>query len=355
MLSAAVLGSNLASNPALAGLFGGQYAGGLPGGQQGVQPPQQFISGGGFGQMQPINSPQGGFQNYNPFVGSKVPGYQQSFQQGAGQPKVFTPSGGGGDLLGSFAPQGFLQAGQAIPGQIRSNVTQTYRPFQFKMPEVNFQAPEAFQFKQVNPIDVGDIYSPQMNMAARAINEQFGRSRDDIVSQLNKQGLFSTGATTRAVGDLIDQRDRNLANSSDQFALQQAQQGLSEAQQARGLDFQRQQAQAAELFRQQGVSDQQAQFLANLAMQNQQNQFQAFNTADQLRLAQQQAAFQQTLAGRQQATAEEQLANFFRRQPLEDLFRLYGAQTGQIGATEGSSGVLGALGSIGGALAGAFI
>jgi Amino acid permeases len=129
----------------------------------------------------------------------------------------------------------------------------------------------------------------------------------------------------------------------------------------------RQIQQAAEIFRQQGASDEQAMYLAqqNVNLQNaqsganqtafganlgaQQQQYGQGLSSAELRLHQQAQQYQQALQGRQQATMEEQLANLFRRQPLEDLFRLWQQQAGPTGPTQGSSGVMGILGPLLGA------
>ena len=85
-------------------------------------------------------------------------------------------------------------------------------------------------------------------------------------------------------------------------------------------------------------------FQTNLGAQQQ--QFQQGMDRSGLSLQQQNQYWNQMLAGRQQATAEEQLANLMRRQPLEDLMKMYGMQTGTIGPTEGSAGIMGVLGPL---------
>lgn len=328
---------------------------------------------------------------------------------------------------------GFYNAGQTIPGQIQSNIISTgvgpsltsnttplnfgkdltptinpetqYQNFQFKAPNVQFAQRSPYQISPINNVNVSDTYNPQYQMARRDILDQSKISQEQQLSDLNRRGLLTTGGATRALDLQRQEQDRKLANLASQYSIEQGRAQLQEDQLQRQMEMQRQIEQAAELFRQQGASDAQAQFLANQnfnvqnaqAAQNlagyqanlgtQQQRFEQglssrnlSNAERQLQLAQQGQAFQQNLSGRQQtaaerqlqlaqlsqqfqqnlsgrqqATAEEQLANFFRRQPIEDLFKMWQQQAGPTGGTQGSPGILGALGPIAGAVAGNLI
>lgn len=351
LLSNAVMGQMMAANPSLMGAMG-------VGGQAGKT---------GYGSANPFGyGGKGGISNAVASIGN----------------------------INAFKPQGFQQAGQAIAGQIMPNTTfsqpqnttsasMKYNPYQFQMPNVNFQQRNPYQFQgydmpEIQGVNVGDMFTPNMNLATRAIEDQRGKSYEQMLSDMNSRGMLTSGAATKANFLNNQEFDRQLANSGDQFAIAQTQAQLQEDQMRRQMeqqrqtqmatmDQQRQIEQAAEIFRQQGASDEQARFLAEqgLNVQGQQaaqnlsgfqanlgSQEQAYQQAlarATLGMQQQGQAFDQRLAGRQQGTAEEQLANLMRRQPLEDLFKLYGMQTGMIGPTEGSSGIMGIFGPLFGA------
>lgn len=366
---------------------------------------------------------------------SPAQSFQQPFGQGQmlGQPQLL---GNSGTQASNFAPQGFTQAGQAINGQLMPNTTfalpsqtttaynrlpqtttspfsrlpqlttpssQSYSPYQFDDPGANFSQRSPFNFQESSRINVGDTYSPQMDLARRQIEENSRRSLEQQMADLNARGMLTTGAGNRATMLNLQESGRQLADLSSQYSLDQARAQLQEDQLRRQMEQQRQVSQAEEIFRQQGATDQQAQFLAqqNLNLQNAQagQNLSAFNTnlgAQQqaygqdlsnynARLAAQQQAygqglsnynaalsgqqqafgqdlsrsqllgqlqnqqFNQALQGRQQGTAEEQLANLMRRQPLEDLFRLWGPQAQPTGGTPGSQGAMPLLGSLLGA------
>ncbi|MBP9706766.1 MAG: hypothetical protein KBD78_03930 [Oligoflexales bacterium] len=395
--------------------------------------------------------------------------YGGSFSN-AGQPQRGQGGKGGSSNAEAFSPQGFTQAGQYIPGQIASNTTfnlpaQTtasynqlpqltttqfnnrlpqitttqfnnripqittpsylnYSPYQFNDPGAQFVQRGAYQFQETPRVNVGDIYSPQMDLARRQIEETTRRSLEQQMADLNARGMLTTGAGNRATASTLQESGRQLADLASQYSLAQSQAQLQEDQARRQMEQQRQISQAEEIFRQQGATDQQAQFLANqnLNLQNAQagqnlsafntnlgaqqqaygqdlsnynarlsgqqqaygqglsnfnaalsNQQQAYNqglsnynaglsaqqqafgqdlSRNQLLGQQQAQQFNQLLQGRQQATSEEQLANLMRRQPLEDLFRLWQQQAGPTGPTQGSPGILGTLGGIAGGLVG---
>lgn len=246
--------------------------------------------------------------------------------------------GGSNDILSSFAPQGFTQAGQNIPGQM------SYQPYQFTTPNVNFQTRTPYQYSDVSRVNIPDLYRPQYDLASRDILEQGKKTQEQLLADMNRRGLLTTGGATKAMMLQSQEQDRKLADLSSQFALDQGRAQLQEDQTRRQLQMQREQQQAEEIFRQQGATDEQAKFLASLA----------FNT-QQAQAGQNLSGFQANLSGRQQAIAEEQLANLMRRQPLEDLFKLWSQQAQPTGATQGSSGFLGTLGGIAGGLAGSFL
>lgn len=272
-------------------------------------------------------------------------------------------------------PQGFQYAGAPIAGQMGTNTTlgtprtttgsnMRYNPFQFWDPGANFTERTPFQFTETPRVNVQDIYGPQMDIARRDLTDQAQKSEEQILADMNRRGMLTSGAANRAVMLNMQERDRRLADLSSQYSIEQGRMQLQEDQLRRQMEAQRQLSQAEELFRQMGATDEQAKFLAsqNVNLQGQQAGqnlagFQANLGAQQqqygqglsnaqLLMGQQGQQFQQALQGRQQATAEEQLANLFRRQPLEDLMKMWQQQSGQIGATEGSAGAMGVLGPL---------
>lgn len=221
---------------------------------------------------------------------------------GPGAPKVLA--------WGGAKPDGFLQAGQAIPGQM------TYQP-----PSMNFTQRTPYQFSQPQKISAPDIYTPQYEMAQRSIQDQGARTQEQTLNELNSRGMLTSGAANKAIMDLgRDQGDR-LADLSSQYSIEQGRMGFQEEQMRRQMEMDRQYNQAAEIFRQQGATDEQSKFLAQQSL----------------------AGFGANLQGRQQATQEEQLANMMRRQPMEDLFRMWLQQTGQRGGTDATPGLVGTV------------
>lgn len=266
------------------------------------------------------------------------------------------------------------------PVPLTTNTTNRYTPYQFTNPNVNFTQRSPYQFNQAPGINVADTYRPQYDMAKRDILEQGQMSREQLLSDMNKRGLLTTGATTRMMDLQMKEQDRKLANLSSQYAIEQGRAQLQEDQMRRQMEAQRQLSQAEEIFRQQGASDEQAKYLAaqNINLQNlqagqnlsgfqtnlgaQQQQYgQGLSNANlmlnarQQQLAQQGQNFNQGLESRRVGIAEQQLANLLQRQPIEDLFRLWQQQAGMTGATQGSPGLMGVLGPIAGAVAGSLI
>jgi hypothetical protein len=246
----------------------------------------------------------------------------QALTQAQGLQSQLSLAQGFGGERPSFTP------GQEIAGQIAPTTTAATQP--------GFTQRTPFQFStQFDPrTAVGQAFAPQ----AQALQAQVARTgelqRENILEDLNKRGLLTAGATTEALSRQREVEQFNLGQALAPLAAQQAQQQLGAAQFGAGLGFQQQQAQAAEIFRQQGATDAQAQFLAQQA------------------LAQQQQQFGQQLAGRQQALGEFGLQQQLQRQPQEDLFRLFTLSTGATPGSPGSTGFFpGLIGGVGGGLA----
>lgn len=204
----------------------------------------------------------------------------------------------------------FLKAGQNIPGQMT-----------YQTPNIDFAQRTPYHYSSPASINIPDVYSPQYNMARRSIVDEGARTQEQILNDINSRGMLTSGAANKAVMDLARDQGNRLADLSSQYSIEQGRMGLQEKQLQRELDMQRQLNQAAEIFRQQGASDEQAKFLAQQSL----------------------AGYGANLQGRQLATAEEQLANILRRQPMEDLFRMWLQQTGQTGGTQGSPGLIGTV------------
>lgn len=307
MLSNAVMGAMAAQNPSLMGYMGSSN-------QQ--QPQFNFGSAPQYSST-PNSLPQGG----GGIWGSPN-------LQGTKTPPIKTWGNQTSNNYNAFTPQGFQQAGQYIPGQMTYN-----------QPSLNFSQRTPYQFAETPQVNIQDLYTPQYNMARDSINEQAARTEEQMLANLNARGMLTSGAANKAVMDLARERDDRLSDLSSQYSIEQGRMQMQEEQMRRQMESDRQINQAAEIFRQQGASDEQAMFLAQQSL----------------------AGFNANLQGRQQATSEEQLANMIRRQPLQDLFQLYGMQTGQIGGTPGSPGLVssvlssaagGLTGGIGGAIGG---
>lgn len=216
------------------------------------------------------------------------------------------------NLMGSS-----FHAGQYIPGQMS-----------YEAPQINFTNRNPYQYSQPSAISMPDIYNPQYDMARRSIESQGARSQEQILNEMNSRGMLTSGAANKAIMDLNRDQGNRLADLSSQYSIEQGRMGLQEQQMRRQMEMDRQARQAEEIFRQQGASDAQAQFLAQQSL----------------------AGFGANLQGRNQimqeqqyGTQEQQLANLMRRQPIEDLFRLYLAQTGQLGGTQGTPGLIGTV------------
>lgn len=404
-----MLGNFVGANPHLAPILGQPASTGFVGGASSPQPqltPSQLtarlgpVSGRGFAgnlasYLLETQRPQ------TPQTGDPVDFLQNSFQgnSGIGQTvrgstyvgppvdynSLSTPGSANSYYSRSgFAPQGFLQAGQSIAGQLTPNTSitlpnlttpasQAYSPYRFTDPGADFTQRTPYQFQQTPSVNVADTYTPQYNLAQRDILEQGNRSREQLLSDLNRRGMLTTGAANREMMLNLQEQDRRLADLSSRFAIEQGRSQLQEDQMRRQMEMQRQVEQAAEIFRQQGATDEQARYLAsqNVNLQNAQagQNLSAFNTnlsgqqqrfgqdlaRSQLLGQQQQQQFNQALEGRRQGTAEEQLANLMRRQPMEDMFRLWGQQAGPTGATPGDPGLMPIFGEMAGAGVGALM
>jgi hypothetical protein len=251
-------------------------------------------------------------------------------------------------LVGQFAGMTpSFDPGQAIAGQIgpTTDVSQL-QPFQ----QTQFQERAPFQFgMQFDPrTAVGQAFEPAFAAAAQPIERRGELERQAILEDLNQRGLLTAGATTESLFRQREQERNLLGNISSQLAAEQARQQLGAAQFGAGLGFQTQQAQAAELFRQQGASDAQAQFLAQQAMAQRQQQ-----------LGAQQQQFQQMLGGRQAALGEFGLQTALQQAPRDELFRLFQLSSGPTPGQQGSPGLFGnlfgGLAQAGGAAAGGAI
>jgi len=245
------------------------------------------------------------------------------------------------NMLPRFTP------GQAIEGQMTSNTS----PLQQYTPE--FQQRDPYQYSNLNFQNydankaVGDAYTPQFEMARRGL-ERYGQDeRQGIAEDMNARGMLTTGGTTEAMMKQRETQGNRLADISSQLATQQGQQQLQSQQfganlntQQQGMQLGREQGQAQELFRQQGASDNQAQFLAQNALQNNSQQMQN-----------QSQVFGQDMAGRQAALGEYAVQGRARQQPMNDLYRLYQLSAGATPGNAASPGFIGsAMGGVGSAV-----
>ena len=245
------------------------------------------------------------------------------------------------NMLPRFTP------GQAIEGQMTSNTS----PLQQYTPE--FQQRDPYQYSNLNFQNydankaVGDAYTPQFEMARRGL-ERYGQDeRQGIAEDMNARGMLTTGGTTEAMMKQRETQGNRLADISSQLATQQGQQQLQSQQfganlntQQQGMQLGREQGQAQELFRQQGASDNQAQFLAQNALQNNSQQMQN-----------QSQVFGQNMAGRQAALGEYAVQGQARQQPMNDLFRLYQLSAGSTPGNPATPGLIGsAMGGAGAAI-----
>jgi len=237
--------------------------------------------------------------------------------------------------------------GEAISGQMTSNTS----PLQQSTPQ--FQQRDPYQYSNLNFQNydankaVGDAYTPQFEMAKRGL-EQYGQEeRQGIAEDMNARGMLTTGGTTEAMMKQRETQGNRLADISSQLATQQGQQQLQSQQfganlntQQQGMQLGREQGQAQELFRQQGASDNQAQFLAQNALQNNSQQMQN-----------QSQVFGQDMAGRQAALGEYGTQVQSAQQPMNDLYRLYQLSAGATPGNAASPGFIGsAMGGVGSAV-----
>lgn len=291
----------------LANLYAGtQYGGGYSGGDADLRR-----------QLEQAQKIQGIMEGSKPFFNDNrfTPG-----QQLAGQIAPTT----GADMLGSPAQSGLFGFNKpAQPGQMQTLYDQVSQDI-----PVNFTKRNPYQFQSAEQM-VGDAFTPQYEMANRLAQREGGMQRQQIAEDMNRRGMLSSGMTTRAMQ--LQQRDQGdrLSNLASQLASGQAQQML-------GAKQYQQSSQAEEMFRQQGATDTQAQFLAQMAMQKRQQQM----AQQQNILGAQQQAFGQQQAGRQQGIQEWSLQQQQQRLPMEDLFRLYQLSTGGQPGSPASPGLL---------------
>ncbi|MCA9496804.1 MAG: hypothetical protein KC589_07695 [Nanoarchaeota archaeon] len=149
-------------------------------------------------------------------------------------------------------------------------------------PTLNFNQRNPYQFDfagSYNPLTaVGDAFTPQIERAQNILRVQGQRDREDILNDLNRRGLATSGITTDALLRQQENQSNTLANLASQLASQQALQQLQSSQFGANLQQNQQLNQALEFFRQQGATDAQAQALANELFQRQQAQGSAQTT-----------------------------------------------------------------------------
>lgn len=306
--------------------------------------------------LQGLMQPAGNFQpEQRPFSR-----YNAGASQGPQQPYYPDPnkelfnqiSGLQGDLSGL---KGFQSQVDAFSG----NQSNLLGGFDTQLPAVNFTQRVPYQFSQsvlpnvsYNPVGfdaagaVGDAFTPAAQALQNQLRSLEGRRVEDFNEDINRRGLYQSGAALSGVRDIQRDFDETATNALLNLASQQAGQQLGAsqfganlaAQQGQfGANFQAQQNtnqaqlnqqreinQAAEIFRNQGATDEQALALANQALQQRGLQFQK-------------AQFQNQLS----------------RQPLDDLLRLYSLSTGGTPGTPGQPGLLqGVAGGLGSAVGG---
>lgn len=255
------------------------------------------------------------------------------------------------NAAGQSGQYGFTP-GQAIGGQMQSNVGdipaltfEQRTPYQFNVQQPGFNYNlTPFNAQQA----VGDAFTPQAERIQNILNRQGMLEDQAIREDLNRRGLLTSGATTEALAQRRERTGDALSNALLGLAGQQAQSQLGayqyqnqaqlaqqqaqqqEAARRQQLDYDRQLNQAAEIFRQQGATDQQALSMASQALQ------------------QRQLGFNQNLQGRQQALQEFGVQNQLQRQPIDDLLRLYSFSTGAQQGYDAQPGLLqGLAGGVG--------
>lgn len=188
---------------------------------------------------------------------------------------------------------------QRLQGAPEFQFFQPGQEVQSGLPQLQFGQRNPFQFnfaQSFNPATaVGDAFTPEVQRAQRAIEQQGMRDREAILGDLNRRGLATSGIATQALLDQQRQQGNTLADIASRLAADQARQQLGAQQFGAGLQQQQQIQQAAELFRQQGATDEQALALANDAFRRRQQGIQEFLLPNQQ--IQQQESQLQSLAG----------------------------------------------------------
>jgi hypothetical protein len=179
--------------------------------------------------------------------------------------------------------------------------------YQNMFPQLNFAQRSPFQFTQTFDASraVGDAFSPLAANLESILNRRQDEQLVNFDEEINKRGLYQSGAALQGTQNIKRDTGDQLSNALAQLAGQQAQQQLGAKQFQAQADAQREMNQAAEIFRNQGVSDQQALQLAQYAIQKQ-------------------------------------------RTPIEDLFRLYGLSAGGTPGNAGQPGLLQGLAPLAG-------
>lgn len=307
LLNSLFMGNVLASNP--------QYTAGL---DSQIAALNQQISG-----MQQ-NAPQQSTQNYGHF--NRWTGEYTGVNPQNDPYAIYQKNLGGlqsqlAELERSRAQAQAYQSNQAQQ-QLSPLQFQQRQPYQFSqldIPQVQFDPNKA----------VGDAFTPQAQAIRNVLGDQEQQRIKYFNEDVNKRGLYQSGAALGGINDITKNTDQALSNALLNLAGQQASQQLGANQFAANLqaqqnqfranaDFQREVNQAAEIFRQQGATDQQAQLMAQDAMQRR--------------------AFE----------------NQIQRQPLEDLLRLYSFSTGANPGTPAQPGLLQSLAPVAGAAIGGF-
>ncbi|MGD9600085.1 MAG: hypothetical protein AB7P94_17355 [Steroidobacteraceae bacterium] len=159
----------------------------------------------------------------------------------------------------NYNVQSQFGSGNIQPIQPTPNVDLSFQsrsPFQFSN---NFNAQQA----------VGDAFTPAAQQLTNVLGQREQQARSNFLEDQNARGLYTTGATTQGLGDIQQQFSDLLGNNLLGLASQQASQNLGASQFASQQDLNTQINQAAELFRQQGASDEQALNLARNSFLNQ--------------------------------------------------------------------------------------
>lgn len=188
----------------------------------------------------------------------------------------------------------FAQNIQNLLGRRTTDRLQNAPQFQFftpgqevqsGLPELQFNQRNPFQFNFAQGYDprgaVGDAFTPEIQRAQRALQEQGAIDREALLGDLNRRGLATSGITTQALLDQQRNQQSTLADIASRLAADQARQQLQSQQFGSGLQQNQQLSQAAELFRQQGATDEQALALANDAFRRRNQGIQEFMLPNQ--------------------------------------------------------------------------